>query len=240
MKKAYVKTKQKGAKNLFSRSYIVATVLGAVLCAFILSFAVKAPDEPEVEQVQVTEIEPIQIAEIEPKEIEPKETEPLPEVVPTEPPEILQAPESEEAEAVGLFTQEELKIKLPVSGKITNQYSDSKPVKNEATGVWQTHNGIDIEAQQGDAVVSPADGKVVSAVKNALYQNSVTIDHGNGYVSTIFNLDSLSVKTGESLKCGDKIGTVGAGAAVESDATPHVHLEIKKNGKYTDPNNYLE
>lgn len=235
MKKAYVKTKQKGAKNLFSRSYIVATVLGAVLCAFILSFALRTPEKQEVEQIQVTEIEPIQIAEIEQEVIEP-----LPEVVPTEPPEILQVPESEEAEAVGLFSQEELKIKLPVSGKITNQYSDSKPVKNEATGVWQTHNGIDVEANVGDTVVSPADGKVVSAAKNALYQNSVTIDHGNGYVSTIFNLDSLSVKTGDTLKSGDKIGTVGAGATVESDATPHVHLEIKKNGKYTDPNQYLE
>ncbi len=235
MKKAYVKTKQKGTKNLFSRSYIVATVLGAVLCAFILSFALRTPEKQEVEQIQVTEIEPIQIAEIEQEVMEP-----LPEVVPTEPPEILQVPESEEAEAVGLFTQEELKIKLPVSGKITNQYSDSKPVKNETTGVWQTHNGIDIAANVGDAVVSPADGKVVSAAKNALYQNSVTIDHGNGYVSTIFNLDSLSVKIGDTLMRGDKIGTVGAGAAAESDTSPHVHLEIKKNGKYTDPNNYLE
>ncbi len=235
MKKAYVKTKNKGAKSLFSRTYIVATVLGAALCAGILSFVLKTPDEPEVEQIQVTEIEPIQIAEIEPREVEP-----LPEVVPTEPPEILKTPEAGEAEAVGFFEPEELKINLPVSGKITSQYSDSKPVKNEATGVWQTHNGVDIAAQKGDVVVSPADGKVISASENALYQNSVTIDHGNGYVSTMFNLESLSVKTGDTVRTGDKIGTVGEGAAIESDTTPHVHLEIKKNGKYTDPNNYLE
>lgn len=234
MKKAYVKTKPKGVKSLLSRSYIVATVLGAALCAFVLSFALKTPEEPEVEQIQVTEIEPVQIAEIEPLEIEPP-----PEVVPTEPPEILQVPENEETEAVGLFTQEELKIQLPVEGKITNQYSDSKPVKNETTGVWQTHNGIDIEAEKGAAVISPADGKVVSAAKNALYQNSVTIDHGNGYVSTIFNLDSISVKSGDRVAQGDQIGTAGEGAAIESDASPHVHLEIKKNGKYTDPNQYI-
>lgn len=235
MKKAYVKTKQKGVKSLLSRSYIVATVLGAVLCAFVLSFALKTPEEPEVEQIQVTEIEPVQIAEIEPLEIEPP-----PEVVPTEPPEILQVTESEETESVGLFTQEELKIILPVDGKITNQYSDSKPVKNETTGVWQTHNGIDIEAEKGAEVISPADGKVISASKNALYQNSVTIDHGNGYISTVFNLGSLSVASGDTIRQGDIIGTVGEGAAIENDARPHVHLEIKKNGKYTDPNNYLE
>lgn len=235
MKKAYVKTKQKGAKNMFSRSYIVATVLGAALCAAILSFALKTPDEPEVEQIQVTEIEPVQIAEIEQEVIEP-----LPEVVPTEPPEILQAPKNEETEAVGLFTEEELKLRLPVSGNITNQYSDSKPVKNEATGVWQTHNGIDIEAQKGEAVTAPAGGKVVSASENALYQHSVTIDHGNGYVLTVFNLDSLSVAAGDMVKVGDKIGTVGEGAAIENDTTPHVHLEVRKNGKYTDPNKYLE
>ena len=63
MKKAYVKTKQKGVKNLLSRSYIVATVLGAALCAFILSFVLNSSKEPEVEQIQVTEIEPVQIAE---------------------------------------------------------------------------------------------------------------------------------------------------------------------------------
>ena len=234
MKKAYVKTKQKGVKNLLSRSYIVATVLGAALCAFILSFVLNSPEEPEVDQIQVTEIEPVQIAEIVPVE------EPLPEVVPTEPPEILEVPQKEEAESVGMFSQEEIKIKLPVQGKITNQYSDSKPVKNKTTGVWQTHNGIDIEAKKGDEVTAPASGKVISAGKNALYQNSVTIDHGSGYVSTIFNLESLNVSVGDSVKQGEKIGTAGEGAAAESDTSPHVHLEIKKNGKYTDPNKYLE
>jgi murein DD-endopeptidase MepM/ murein hydrolase activator NlpD len=234
MKKAYVKTKQKGVKNLLSRSYIVATVLGAALCAGILSFVLNSSGEPEVEQIQVTEIEPVQIAEIVPVE------EPLPEVIPTEPPEILEVPQKEEAESVGMFSQEELKIKLPVQGKITNQYSDSKPVKNEATGVWQTHNGIDIEAKKGDEVTAPAEGKVISAGKNALYQNSVTIDHGNGYVSTIFNLESLNISVGDVVKQGQKIGTAGEGAAVESDTSPHVHLEIKKNGKYTDPNKYIE
>lgn len=235
MKKAYVKTKQKSVKSLLSRSYIVLTVLGAVLCAFVLSFALKSPEEIVNEEMKITEIEPVQIAKS-----TPVEDEPLPEVEPTEPPEILKVIEDEETEAVGLFTQEELKIKLPASGKITNQYSDSKPVKNETTGVWQTHNGIDIGAKKGEEVVAPADGKVISAAKNALYQNSVTIDHGNGYISTIFNLEDLTVKAGDNVKSGEKIGTVGSGAAVESDSSPHVHLEIKKNGKYTDPNKYLE
>ncbi len=235
MKKAYVKTKQKGIKSLLSRSYIVVTVLGAVLCAFVLSFVLKSPEEIVNEEIQITEIEPVQIAKS-----TPVEEEPLPEVVPTEPPEILKVIEDEELEAVGLFAQEELKIKLPASGKITNQYSDSKPVKNETTGVWQTHNGIDIGAQKGEKVIAPADGKVISAAKNALYKNSITIDHGNGYISTIFNLESLNVKAGDNVKRGDQIGTVGEGAAVETDASPHVHLEIKKNGKYTDPNQYIE
>lgn len=235
MKKAYVRTKQKGVKSLLSRSYIVATVLGAALCAFILSFALKTPEKPEVEQMQVTEIEPIQIAEIEPVEVEI-----VPEVIPTEPPEILEVPDVEKTEAVGLFTHEELKLKLPVDGKISNQYSDSKPVKNEKTGIWQTHNGIDIEAKVGEVVMAPADGKVIAATQNALYQNSITIDHGNGYVSTIFNLDSISVNSGDVVKQGQKIGTAGQGASIESDEKPHVHMEIKKNGKYTDPNQYLE
>ena len=236
MKKVNVRVKPKNVKSLLGRSYIVATVLGAALCAIILSFVLKPyTDEPSTEQIQVTEIEPIQIAEIEPVEVTP-----LPEVVPTEPPEILSVPQPEEAEAVGLFGNKDLTLKMPISGEVTQNYSNGKPVKNETTGVWQTHNGIDIKGTKGAAVLSPADGKITNASSNALYGNTVTIDHGDGYVSTIYNLDSLSVESGQNIKAGEQIGTVGSNAAAESDTEPHVHFELKENGKYVDPNKFIE
>ena len=231
MKNVRVKSKSKSVKSILGRSYIVATVLGASLCAIVLSFVLRpyTNREEKVEEIKVT---PQQIAEIVPEEIEVSELEPIPEVVVEEPPEILAIPD--ESEQVGMFQAEEVKIVMPSTGKILYDYSD-KPKKSEITGVWQTHNGIDMA---GDTVVAVYDGKVKTVSENALNGKNVVIEHKDGFVSKLSSLGSVSVSVGQKVKIGDKIGTCGNTATTEKYDVPYVHFELTKNGKTVNPHNH--
>ena len=228
-----VRVKSKSVRSILGRSYIVATVLGASLCAIVLSFVLKpyTSKEEKIEEIKVT---PQQIAEIVPEEIEVAELEPIPEVVLEEPPEILAIPD--ESEQVGMFQAEEVKIDMPSSGKILYDYSD-KPKKSEITGVWQTHNGIDMA---GTTVVAVYDGKVKTVSENAVDGKKVVIEHKDGFVSTFCSLGSVSVTVGQTVKAGEKIGTCGNTATCEKYDTPYVHFELKKNGKIVNPHNHTK
>lgn len=228
-----VRVKSKSVKSILGRSYIVATVFGASLCAIVLSFVLKpyTSREEKVEEIKVT---PQQIAEVVPKEIEVTELEPISEVVPEEPPEILAIPD--DSEQVGMFQAEEVKIVMPSAGKILYDYSD-KPKKSEITGVWQTHNGIDLA---GDAVVAVYEGKVKTVSENAVDGKKVVIEHKDGFVSQICSMGSVSVTVGQTVKTGEKIGTCGNTATCEKYDVPYVHFELKKNGKIVNPHNHTK
>lgn len=238
MKKAYVKVKPKSAKKSSGYIYIVAAVLSAVLCAVIFSFVLK-PDLDMTKDVKIdlTEVTPEEIAQVsEPVEIVvPQETE----VEPPVPQKEVEEPDKEEAEQVAGFGKN-VRFLLPVNGKIINEYSGTKPVKSKTTGDWQVHSGIDIKAPMGSDVLCPADGTVILCENNKLTGQTVAIEHGGGFVSTLYNMQDIRVDNGQKLKEGDVIGTVGNSALKESAEDPHVHFELKKNGSYVNPKDFMK
>ena len=233
MKKAYVKVKPKKVKKSSGRAYIVLLALSAAVCAFVFSFMFR-PDTEIVPtpEIDISEVTPEEIAQVsEPLEIEvPKET------VPKTP-----APEKSEPVVLDETEKETFdgKFSIPVKGEIINEYSGSKPVKSKTTGEWRVHSGIDIKAPTGTAVAAPAGGKVISAGEDKLTGMTVKIDHGDGFVSTLYNLEKISVESGAQVKKGDTIGTVGKSAVLEAADDAHVHFEIKKDGKYISPKDYM-
>lgn len=100
----------------------------------------------------------------------------------------------------------------------------------------RNHNGVDIAAKPGTPIYAPAMGTVTfSATRNG-YGNYITIDHGNGYVTTYAHMTERKVQEGAVVKQGDLIGTVGSTGRVTG---PHLHFEILLNGKYVDPMAYI-
>ncbi len=239
MKKAYVKTK--GVKKPTNRLLIISAVLSAVLCAGVFSFFLK-PDEkiPQMPEVDITEVTPEEIAQVsDPIEIEvpvapetkqdKKEEATLP-----KPQEI---PQPEETQ---VFNSNNIRFLMPVKGEITNDYSGSKPQKSKTTGEWRVHSGIDIKAPKGTDVFAPAEGVVTFAQYNKVTGNTVTIDHGNGFISTLYNLDNINTTENEKIKEGAVIGTVGNSAPIEAADEPHLHFELKKDGKTVNPKDYMK
>ena len=64
--------------------------------------------------------------------------------------------------------------------------------------------------------------------------NGILIDHGNGWETIYCHMKrgSVSVKPGEEVKTGDRIGLVGQSGAAEF---PHLHIAVFHEGRIVDP-----
>jgi hypothetical protein len=95
------------------------------------------------------------------------------------------------------------------------------------------HKGIDFTAPKGTHIQATGDGKVVSINKTGSgYGKHLMIDHGYGYKSLYAHMHAISVKEGEIVKKGQKIGLVGNTGSSTGD---HLHYEIWLNGVAINP-----
>jgi hypothetical protein len=105
------------------------------------------------------------------------------------------------------------------------------------TGKRQLHTGIDFELAEGEIVMATARGIVKTSRFDSLRGNYVVIIHGEEYVTSYFHLKSMSVKPGDPVELGQKIGFVGSTGKLS--IRPHLHYEVIKHGKPVDPEGYL-
>lgn len=142
--------------------------------------------------------------------------------------------DAEEEEEETTAVREQL-FTSPLSLEIGQDYSMGVPVFSATMSDYRTHNGVDFLGVEGDNVYAVSDGDVLSVKKDAVWGNSVTVDHGNGVVSTISGLaDEIPVSEGAHVYRGTVVGRVGR-IPVEAEEASHVHLEIRADGKLTDP-----
>lgn len=104
------------------------------------------------------------------------------------------------------------------------------------------HTGMDISYKSQDntalPIVAAAAGTVVQAETsgwNGGYGNVVVIDHGNGYMTRYGHNSKVSVKVGDKVVAGQKIATMGHTGRVYGMTGIHLHFELIKNGKRSNP-----
>ena len=98
------------------------------------------------------------------------------------------------------------------------------------------HSGVDFGAAKGVSIYSVQNGKVLRAGTARGYGNYIVIDHGNGIKSAYAHMNEMFIKKGQSIKKGDKIGSVGMTGTATGN---HLHFEIISNNKKTNPMNYI-
>jgi len=98
------------------------------------------------------------------------------------------------------------------------------------------HPGVDFSGRRGTDVMAVAGGVVIYADRRADYGWTVEINHGDGYVTRYAHHQELKVTTGEIVKRGQVIGTIGSSGRATG---PHLHFEVLKNGRHVDPRRYI-
>jgi murein DD-endopeptidase MepM/ murein hydrolase activator NlpD len=99
--------------------------------------------------------------------------------------------------------------------------------------VKKFHKGIDFTAPRGTEIQATGNGVVIRVEnKKRGYGKNVTIDHGHGYETLYAHMYSISVKKGEKVVKGQTLGTVGSSG---TSTAPHLHYEVRYNGKSVNP-----
>lgn len=104
-------------------------------------------------------------------------------------------------------------------------------------GVQKMHNGIDLAAPGGSAILAAYAGTVVAASYEASMGNYVMINHGDGLYTVYMHCSALYVSKGQDVSAGTKIAAVGSTGRSTGN---HLHFGVRLNGAYVSPWNYLK
>jgi murein DD-endopeptidase MepM/ murein hydrolase activator NlpD len=116
------------------------------------------------------------------------------------------------------------RLPWPVQGRVASGFGGRKRGR---------HLGIDILAPEGTKVRAPLSGLVSYAgdgMRN--YGNVVILDHGRGITTLYAHLKKIRVKSGNVVRKGRIIGTVGQ---TGNATTPHLHFEVRIDGEAVNP-----
>lgn len=118
----------------------------------------------------------------------------------------------------------------PVSGNIRRGFASRSRTSDY-------HDGIDIAAAPGTAVRATAAGKIAFAGEEPRqFGKLVVIDHGNGWQSAYAFLDRITVKEGEDVRQGERIGFSGQTGRARG---PELHFELRRDNRPVDPEDQL-
>lgn len=106
---------------------------------------------------------------------------------------------------------------LPVSGRLVTGMGEISDAGVHA-------RGLTFETSGGAEIVAPAKGRIVYAGRFRGYGSILIVDHGGGWSTTITNLASTTVKTGDTVTMRQPVGRAGPREA-------RVMVELRRNGR---------
>lgn len=124
---------------------------------------------------------------------------------------------------------------VPLHGYyVTSKYGKRRDPKNRK---WAMHYGVDFGSSPRAKVFVTAPGKVAFAGWKGSFGKLVEIDHGAGIKTRYGHLSKISVKKGQTINFGDKIGLIGSTG--RSTGT-HLHYEVLFRDKALDPMKFIK
>ncbi len=121
------------------------------------------------------------------------------------------------------------KISLPVPGRLTSSFGMRiDPID----GKRRHHNGIDIAVAEGTPIKAVMSGKVIYSGYTKGYGNCVIVEHDDG-IQTVYAHNSKNlVKVGDRVDANTVIALSGSTGRTTG---PHLHFEVRKDGKPVNP-----
>lgn len=120
----------------------------------------------------------------------------------------------------------------PLEGRLSSAFG----WRNISVNGNRFHAGVDFVASMGTPVAAARDGIVTRSGWWGTYGYVVVLDHGDGSETRYAHLSRLAVAAGDAVRQGDLVGAVGSTGA---STGPHLHFELRFDGRAVDPLNYL-
>ena len=126
-------------------------------------------------------------------------------------------------------------IAHPAPGKsITSRYGNRR---DPIIGRTAFHAGIDFRTPTGTPIYATAEGTVTKAGRHGGYGKLVEIKHANGLTTRYAHLSRIHVKKGQKVTAGAHVGAAGS---TGRSTGPHLHYEVRRGDKATNPMTYLK
>lgn len=108
--------------------------------------------------------------------------------------------------------------------------------RDPLNGTIRFHRGIDIAAPKGNRISPIAPGEVVFAGWHGGHGKTVIVRHRDGTETLYGHADKLMVRRGERVDSDSTLGLVGS---TGRSTGPHIHFEVRRDGKAVSPSRYL-
>jgi murein DD-endopeptidase MepM/ murein hydrolase activator NlpD len=107
--------------------------------------------------------------------------------------------------------------------------------------VLRLHNGVDLHAGCGEPIRAAAPGRVVRVSHDAQSGNRLELDHGkvggHHLVTIYLHATGYSARAGDQVRRGEVVGRVGSTGL---STGCHLHFTVKVEGRYADPERFLQ
>ena len=123
-------------------------------------------------------------------------------------------------------------MRTPVDGaRLSSRYGKRK---HPILGFTKIHRGVDFAAPKGTPIMAAGDGVIEALGRKGNYGKYIRIRHNSTYKTAYGHLSRYKrgLKKGKRVKQGNIIGYVGS---TGRSTGPHLHYEVIKNGKKTNP-----
>ncbi|OGI18701.1 MAG: hypothetical protein A3B68_03405 [Candidatus Melainabacteria bacterium RIFCSPHIGHO2_02_FULL_34_12] len=121
----------------------------------------------------------------------------------------------------------------PVRGRLTSPFG---PRRHPIFKVVSFHSGVDLAAPFGTPIMASDSGRVIFNGWYGGYGKVVIVDHGMNYSTLYAHLSRASAGRGKTIVKGETIGYEGQ---TGYSTGPHLHFEVRKNGRPQNPLHYL-
>lgn len=123
-------------------------------------------------------------------------------------------------------------MRTPVDGaRLSSRFGKRK---HPILGFTKMHRGVDFAAPKGTPIMAAGDGVIEAVGRKGNYGKYIRIRHNSTYKTAYGHLSRYKrgLKKGKRVKQGTIIGYVGS---TGRSTGPHLHYEVIKNGKKTNP-----
>jgi murein DD-endopeptidase MepM/ murein hydrolase activator NlpD len=109
--------------------------------------------------------------------------------------------------------------------------------KDPLLGTPALHSGMDFRAPKGTPIRSSGAGTVITAGWSGGYGRMVEVEHEHGLTTRYAHMSRISVSEGDKVETGQVLGLVGS---TGRSTGPHLHYEVRRDGKALDPLRFLK